>query len=88
MCTKAVQKSLQKFHLMPDYQSAYHENYSCETALVKTVYDMLWSMQGGKVMALMALDLLAACDTVNHSILLRALNLEWRAIVSCGLTHI
>ena len=28
--------------LIPDYQSAYCANYSCETALVKIVNDILW----------------------------------------------
>ena len=28
--------------LMPDYQSAYRSNYSCETLLVKLVNDILW----------------------------------------------
>ena len=73
MCTKAVQQSLQEFDLLPDYQSAYHENYGCETALVKIVDDMLWSMEEDKVTALMALDLSAAFDTIDHSILIKVL---------------
>ena len=44
---------------MSVYQSAYYENYSCENALVKIVDDILWSIEEGMVMALMALDLLA-----------------------------
>ena len=72
---------------MFDYKSAYHENYSCETALVKIVDDVLWSIEEGNVTALMALDLLAAFDTVNHSILLKVIQkkLEWKANVSHGL---
>ena len=58
---------------MPDYQSAYRENYSCETALIKIVDDILWSMENGEVTALMALDLSAAFDTVDHEVLLRVL---------------
>ena len=58
---------------MPDYQSAYHENYSCETVLVKIVDDVLWSMKEGNVTALMTLDLSAAFDMVDHSILLKVL---------------
>ena len=57
---KQFSNHCRKFYLMPDYQSAYHENYSCETALVKIVDDMLWSMEEGKVTALMALDFLTA----------------------------
>ena len=40
---------------------------------MKIVDDMLWSMEEGKVTALMALDLLAAFDMVDHSILLKVL---------------
>ena len=58
---------------MPDYQSAYRENYSCETALIKIVDDIIWSIENSKVTALMALDLLVAFDTVDHKILLRLL---------------
>ena len=58
---------------MPDSQSAYHENYNCETALVKIVDNMLWSMEEGNVTALMPLHLSAAFDAVGHSILLKIL---------------
>ena len=34
--------------LFPDYQSAYQPNYSCETALVKIVSDILWAMENKK----------------------------------------
>ena len=30
-----------KFHLYPDYQSAYRKHYSCETALIKVLDDIL-----------------------------------------------
>ena len=32
--------------LFPDYQLAYREGYSCETALVKLMNDLLWTMEG------------------------------------------
>ena len=54
-----------KHNLMPDYQSAYRENYSCETALMKILDDILWSMENVEVTAL---DLLVAFDTVDHEI--------------------
>ena len=31
--------------LLPNYQSAYRANYSCKTALVKMVNDILWGME-------------------------------------------
>ena len=59
--------------LLPDYQSAYRANYSCETALVKMCNDMLWSMEKQQVTALISIDLSATFDTVNHDILLKVL---------------
>jgi len=56
-------------NLLPDYQSAYRKSYSCETALVKLVDDLLWSMEKQQATALIAIDLSAAFDTVDHEIL-------------------
>ena len=55
--------------LLPDYQSAYWNGYSCETAIIKLMNDILWAMKNQNVTAVMALDLLAAFDTVDHEIL-------------------
>ena len=43
--------------LIPDYQSAYRANYSCETALTKIVNDILWAMEHQKVTSLVAIDI-------------------------------
>ena len=52
--------------LLPTYQSAYRKNYSCETALVKLFDDLLWSMERQKVNLLVAINLSAAFDMVDH----------------------
>ena len=62
-----------KNRLIPDYQSAYRKNHSCETSLVKLVNDILWSMEARKVTAVVILDLSAAFDTVDHDLLLDVL---------------
>ena len=62
---------------MPDYQSAYRTNYSCETALTKLFNDLLWSMENQEVSALAAIDLSAAFDTVYHDILLDVLAVKF-----------
>ena len=59
--------------LLPDYQSAYRENTSCETVLLKLTNDLLWSMERENVTAMVALDLSAAFDSVNHKVLLTTL---------------
>ena len=56
--------------LLPEYQSAYHNGYSCETAIIRLVNDILWTMENQNVTAVMALDLSAvALNTVNQKIL-------------------
>ena len=62
---------------LPDYQSAYREHYSCETALAKLVNDLLWSMEEGCVTSFLAIDLFAAFDTVSHDILLDLLEVRY-----------
>ena len=55
--------------LLPEYQSAYHNGYSCETAIIRLVNDILWAMEKKNVTAVMALDLLVAFNIVDHEIL-------------------
>ena len=59
--------------LLPDYQSAYHNGYSCETAIIKLVNDILWAKENQQVTAGMALALSVAFNMVNHEILLNVL---------------
>ena len=62
------------YNLQPDYQSAYREHYSCKTAILKLSNDILWAMEKQHVTCLVALDLSAAFDTVDHPTLLSVLN--------------
>ena len=64
----------QRNNLMPEYQSAYHEFHSCETALKKLQDGLLWNMENGNVTALVSMDLSVAFDTVDHDILLSVLH--------------
>ncbi|KAL9957977.1 hypothetical protein ACROYT_G034937 [Oculina patagonica] len=59
--------------LYPIAQSAYRENHSTETALLKVKNDILLNMNKQHVTLLVLLDLSAAFDTVDHDILLKAL---------------
>ena len=61
-------------NLLPGYQLAYRRNYSCETALIKITNNCLWDMKNQMVTAMIAIDLSAAFDTVDHEILLDVLN--------------
>ena len=67
-------------NLMPGYQSAYRANFSCETALVKLTDDLLWAMEHQEVTPLVAIDLSAAFDTVNHNLLLSVLSKKFGVV--------
>ena len=60
-------------NLYPVAQSAYRRNHSTETALLKVMNDVLLNMNKQQVTILLLLDLSAAFDTVDHSILLNRL---------------
>ena len=57
-----------------NFQSAYKQLHSTETALLKTHNDVLTAMDSGKATALTLLNLFAAFDTIDHSILLQRLD--------------
>ena len=59
--------------LMPVFQSAYREGHSTETALMKIRNDILMNMNNQEVTLLVLLDLSAAFDTIDHTLLLRRL---------------
>ena len=66
-----------KYQLVSSYQSAYQQHHSCETSLLKLSNDILWSMEDQSITAVLALDLSAAFDTVDHDILLQVLKNQY-----------
>ena len=69
--------------LIPDYQSVYWANYSCETALAKIGNDILWAMEHQKVTSLVAINLSMAFDTMDHDILLSVLEKRFGVQDTC-----
>ena len=59
--------------LHESFQSAYKAHHSTETALLTITDDILLSLDRGDNVFLLLLDLSAAFDTVNHSLLLSRL---------------
>ena len=57
-------------NIYPELQSSYREHHSTERALLKVMNDVLLKMNSQHVTLLILLDLSAAFDTVDHSILL------------------
>lgn len=64
---------LEENNLYEKFQSAYKKHHSVETALVRVQNYNLRAIDNHCSVSLVLLDLLAAFDTVNHSILLERL---------------
>ena len=58
-------------------QSAYRRHHSTETSLLHTLDHILRSSDSGKSTVVIALDLSAAFDTIDHNILLQRLNFSF-----------
>ena len=56
--------------LLNTLQSAHRLHHSTETALLKISSDMFDAVESGCVTVLVALDLSAAFDTIDHSVLI------------------
>ena len=70
---KQLQHYLNCNNLFLVFQSAYRQNHSTETALLKVMNDILLNMNNQCVTLLILLDLSDAFDTVNHDTMQRRL---------------
>ena len=69
-------------NIMEIYQSAYKPNHSTETALIRVCDDIKLAMDNKKGTVLVMIDLSAAFDTIDHSILLNRLKVRYGIIDS------
>ena len=67
---KQFLQHLQSHSLLEPFQSVYRKCHSTETALLRTVNDLLQASDSGCVSILSLLDLSAAFDTTDHNILI------------------
>ena len=72
-----VMSSLNNSNFLPTHQSAYRRHHSTETAVTKVYSDILGAADDGKLSLFILLDLSAAFDLVDHSILLKRLENTW-----------
>ena len=63
-------------HTSNDYQPTYRKFHATETTLLEIHNDILSSMDDGRATALTLLDLSAAFDTIDHTILPKRLG-DW-----------
>lgn len=76
---KQLNVHMQENNLHDQFQSAYRQDHSTETALLKVHNDSLSAVDRGCVVVLVMLDLTAAFDTIVHGILLSRLTHIFRA---------
>ena len=72
-----LQTHLDEASLMTAFQSAYRKHHSTESALLNIQNDILLNMAKGSDTAFTLLDLSAAFDSTDHSILLDRLNVYY-----------
>ena len=64
-------------NLIANHQSAYRSHHSCETAITKVVDDVLIEMNNTSFVVMSFLDFSAAFDTVDHSTLIKRLEISY-----------
>ena len=77
LVVRQLMEYLSSADLLPPLQSGFRQGHSTETAVLRVLSDILQAVDRGEVAALVLLDLSAAFDTVDHSILLQRLQLTF-----------
>ena len=73
--TKSLTNYLNENNLIFKYQSAFRENHSTETALIKLTDELLFNMDNDKLTGMISIDFKKAFDLISHEILLQKLQM-------------
>ena len=73
LVARQLMQYLSSADLLPSLQSGFRPGHSTETAVLRVLSDIQQAVDRGNSAALILLDLSAAFDTVDHSILLQHL---------------
>lgn len=68
-----ISEHLKEFSILPEKQSGFRPGYSCTTAMLDLIDDILRDNDSGSTTALVLLDYSKAFDTLNHELLLTIL---------------
>lgn len=65
---------ISNYNILPKYQSGFRAGYSCSTALLNIIDDVISSIDQNQLVTLVLLDYSKAFDTINHKLLLAILH--------------
>ncbi|VEN38354.1 unnamed protein product [Callosobruchus maculatus] len=66
-------RHLDKYTILPPYQSGFRQGFSCTSALLDVTDDIIKEIDDGNTTALVLLDYSKAFDTINHQLMLAIL---------------
>lgn len=69
-----INEYINKNNILPHFQSGFRKNYSCETALLKVINDIIRDLDQDLFVILIMLDFSKAFDTISHEVLLSILH--------------
>ena len=84
MVSKQLLFAMNSNNVFEKFQSGFRSHHSTETALLKVINDLLLNADAGESSILVLLDLSAAFDTIDHSILIDRLE-NWVGISGTAL---
>ena len=74
---KQLSDYVESNHLLPPTQSGFRRHHSTETAVIKVYNDIILALDSGFITVLLLLDFSAAFDYVDHTLLLKTMQVQF-----------